>query len=130
MTSRAGYPMALQALWWAAANSIAGVAVGLGIVGVLWRQASEARDQAQTQALRAEAIHLRIAAAGTAREWIEAVMVAESTEHETAADRREIAELIPRMNAGIERHYRAAKEELARMERPRKGEVWGGGGGG
>jgi LytS/YehU family sensor histidine kinase len=31
MSLRTGYPLALQALWWAAANSIAGVAVGLGI---------------------------------------------------------------------------------------------------
>ena len=31
MSARTGYPLVLQALWWAAANSIAGVAVGLGI---------------------------------------------------------------------------------------------------
>ena len=41
MNPRAGYPLALQTLWWAAANSLAGVAVGLGI-GAFRTQGPEA----------------------------------------------------------------------------------------
>jgi LytS/YehU family sensor histidine kinase len=41
MNGRAGYPLALQTLWWAAANSLAGVAVGLGI-GAFRAQGPEA----------------------------------------------------------------------------------------
>jgi small conductance mechanosensitive channel len=74
---------------------------------------AETASGSDLEALRAETIDLRIAATGTAREWIEAVTAAESTGGAAAADRREVAELIPRLNAGIERHYGLAKEKLA-----------------
>ena len=74
---------------------------------------AETASGSDLEALRAEAIGLRLAAAGSAREWIEAAIAAEAKGDEAAVDRREIAELIPRLNAGIERHYGLAKEKLA-----------------
>ena len=74
---------------------------------------AETASGSDLEALRAEAIELRIAGAGTAREWMEAVIASDSMGGDATADRREIAELIPRLNAGIERQYAAAKDALA-----------------